>query len=292
MRFYRQTAAENIRVLLTGAGGDNWLSVADTHVADLLRSLRLVQLAEFFKAAMGTGGMPVRTSLRRLLWANGVRPHLHSLWALLAPASKHRYHYRQADTHLPEWLCPDKHLRAELLSCLLGRQTPPLSRSGALPRSQYRHSLRAAPNPYMHYENETAHHIESACGLRLLSPYHDRQLVSFLNRISPRLLIHEGRYKGLLRPVVAKRLPALGLERQRKLYPRDEREYFKNALSRSVASNWSGRQFNCMDRLGIVDKALLKRATARNFSTLSSDALAKMFILLGAEEWVLVHAAV
>ena len=40
-RFYRRTSAQRLNVLLTGAGGDNWLGVADTHAADLMRNGQL-----------------------------------------------------------------------------------------------------------------------------------------------------------------------------------------------------------------------------------------------------------
>src|SRR4029078_107016 len=50
MRFYERTAARGVNVLLTGAGGDNWLGVAEGHAADLIRRLRVLQLVEFMKA--------------------------------------------------------------------------------------------------------------------------------------------------------------------------------------------------------------------------------------------------
>ena len=153
-------------MLLTGAGGDNWLGVADTHAADLMRNGHFVQLARFMKADVSTGGASIRRSAGRLLWTSGLRPLVDSQGARFAPERKARYHRQKWQERLPAWLCPDPDLREELVERLLCRRTPGLTASGGAPRSYYRHSLRSAPNPYMHYENETAHHIERpvACG--------------------------------------------------------------------------------------------------------------------------------
>ena len=87
-----------------------------------------------------------------------------------------------------------------------------------MPASFYRHEQRSVVNPYFVYEFELGFHIESACGLRLLSPYHDCRLVRFLNAVPPEVLLDGARYKGLLRPVADWRLPGLDLGSQRKVY--------------------------------------------------------------------------
>jgi hypothetical protein len=289
--FYRQTAARGLHVLLTGAGGDNWLGVAEAHAADLLRALRLIELVRFMRADTDTGGSSIRSTLRRLLWAWGLRPLLDTAWARLAPAAKAQYHRRQAERKLPDWLCPDPELRAALVCGLLSRRTPPLAPDGARPRSYYRHYVRAASNPYMHHEFEVAFHMESVSGLRLLSPYHDRQLVSFFNRISPRVLLHGDRYKGLLRPVVAKYLPDLGLENQRKYYPRDEQQRALMELRRSLAAPWASARFDTLERLGIIAGSAVRRQMASSEGQGLGD-LVRMFAMLSAERWVEVHTSV
>src|SRR5262245_38457695 len=207
--FYRRTAAAGLTVLLTGSGGDNWLGVADAHAADLMRQMRVAELYRFLKADVRTGGSSVRNMAQRLLWSGGLRWHVDSAWAQIAPGTKTRYHRRKWLERLPSWLAPAPDLRAELVDRLMARRTPSLAADNRAPKSYYLHSLRTLSNPYMHHEYETAFHVESQCGLRLLSPYHDRRLVSFFNRIPPRVLLHRGRYKGLLRPVVARHLPGL-----------------------------------------------------------------------------------
>jgi asparagine synthetase B (glutamine-hydrolysing) len=284
-RFYRRTAKQQLRVLLTGAGGDNWLGVADTHAADLLGRFDLRGWLDFVRSNTTTGGVPLPLALRRLAWTSGVRPHLDTLLTRWIPEAKQRYHRRKWAERLPSWLCPEARLREELVDHLLRRRSPGLTPAGERPRSYYRHYLRSLDNPYLHHEYENAYHIESWCGLRLLSPYHDRRLVSFLNRIAPHTLIHGRRYKGLLRPVVAKYLPGLGLEDQRKLYPAADQQRRLRALRGEMAAAWSEQRFSTLARLGLVDE----RAARRDVDVTGRagfGSMARIFTVMSAERWV------
>jgi len=287
-RFYKRTAAHGIRVLLTGAGGDNWLGVADGHAADLLRRGAFVQLVRFMNAEVATRGASVGGAARRLLWRGGLRPHLDSLWARLAPDSKARYHRRRCEAALPGWLCPDPALRHELIERLLARRTPALTPAGKAPASYYRQSVRAVSNPYMDHEFETAYHMDMACGVRLVSPYHDRRLVSFFNRISPQLLLHGARYKGLLRPIVVKHLPGLGLEHQRKHYPRQGRIASLRNLRRSVDHAWAEARFDALGRLGVVNSSVVKQDMGGAADKQIGE-LSRMYGMVSAERWVALH---
>ena len=288
-RFYCLNANQGLHTLLTGSGGDNWLGVADDHAADLIRRLRLLALARFMYADVATGGASVSSSVRRLLWVSGLRPHLDSTWARVAPVRKARYHRHKWDTRLPSWLCPDGDLREELLDRLLDRRTPPLTSDGSCPRSYYRHSLRTLNNPFMFHENETAFHMEAQSGLRLLSPYHDPRLVDFFNRISPTLLMEGSRYKGLLRPIVQRRLPRLGLESQRKVYDPATRDRDLDELRAGVDRAWRGQTFAALDELAIVDGRELEREPLGE--GLGTFELARRFFLMNAERWVSCHTS-
>jgi asparagine synthetase B (glutamine-hydrolysing) len=287
--FYRRAVAHGLHVVLSGAGGDNWLGVADVHAADLLSRFRLVQLFRFLRASAETGGRPLSNALVRLLWTGGLRPHVDTRWAQVAPTRKQRYHLRKWRERLPQWVCPDADLREELVQNLVARRTPPLTDGGRVPASYYLHSLRTMANAYMHYEYETAHHVEHLTGLRVLSPYHDRALVTFFNHISPRVLLHGTRYKGLLRPLVAKHLPNLGLENQRKAYPRRHRDKTLAAVRQSIAQVWSGERFEALGRLGVVNAAAAQREV-EHVGQCGFEEIGALFALLHADRWVRIHA--
>lgn len=285
--FYRQTAAQGLDVLLTGSGGDNWLSVAEPHAADLIRGLRLGELYRFVQTAMATGGLSPRVAARRILWHGGIRPIVDTLATQLVPGPKQRYHRRRWFAHLPAWLGSDESFKEQLVSNLINRRTPALSAAGRAPRSYYQHSVRSN-NPYLHHEFETAFHMEGTCGLRLLSPYHDRELVHFFNRISPRVLLHGNRHKGLLRPVVARRLPGLGFESQKKAYaPAWEARHLRD-LRQSIARLWPAERFEALADLGIVDSGAVAGET-NAIGTYGFTDLVRLFGLMSAERWIRVH---
>jgi Asparagine synthase len=290
MRFYRRTAAQDLRVLLTGAGGDNWLGVADTHAADLLGRCDLRGWTRFLRSTTSTGGASLPSALRQLLWASGARPHVDSFLTRWLAGPKLRYHRRKWSERLPAWLCPDARLREELLDHLLERRSPGLTPTGQRPRSYYRHYLRSLENPYLHHEYETAFHVESWCGLRLLSPYHDRRLLSFLNRIAPETLICGGRYKGLLRPVVARYLPGLGLEDQRKHYPKSDQQRQLQRLRGEMSAAWAEQRFATLPGLGVVDHDAVRRDVNVSGSG-GFGSMAQIFALMSAERWVQRRAA-
>jgi asparagine synthetase B (glutamine-hydrolysing) len=284
-RFYRRTARQRLHTLLTGAGGDNWLGVADTYAADLLGSLDVREWLRFVRSSTSTGGASLRPTLGRLAWSSGLRPHVDTLLTQWMPDRKQRYHRGKWQSRLPAWLCPDPTLREELIDRLLARRSPGLTASGRRPRSYYRHYLRALDNPYLHHELETAFHIESWCGLRLLSPYHDRRLVSFLNRIPPETLIHGSRYKGLLRPLVAKYLPNLGLEDQRKHYPKAEQDKKRQEVRLEMALAWSSEPLAALDAMDLVDAQVVQREIGA-IEALDFTGLARAYVLMSAERWV------
>jgi asparagine synthase len=219
------------------------------------------------------------------VWNSGLRPHLDSTLTSWVPDRKLRYHRSKWRSRLPAWLCPDRTLRDELIERLLARRSPGLTATGQRPRSYYRHYLRSLDNPYLNHEFETAFHIETWCGLRLLSPYHDRRLVSFLNRIAPEVLLYGKRYKGLLRPVVAKALPGLGLEDQRKHYARADQDRKLAELRQEMASAWADEQLTTLDALGIV-RAADARVHYRALAQSGFADLARVYALMSAERWV------
>ena len=66
------------------------------------------------------------------------------------------------------------------------------------------------------------------------------------------MLVHGGRYKGLLRPVVARHLPGLGLEDQRKDYPGDIQKRKLLEMQRSMSEVWPEFNFGTLDGLGVL----------------------------------------
>ena len=289
MAFYRRTAAEQVRVLLTGSGGDNWVSVGNAYAADSMRRLRLGQLTRFVRSYTDTGGLSRRAAAETLLWSGGVRVLLDAWGAKVMPGVKAQYHRQRAAATLPDWLCPDPELREAVLDTLLAQRPTSLTDAGRVPSNFHRHEQRSVVSPYFVYEFELGFHIESACGLRLLSPYHDRRLVRFLNAVPPEVLLDGARYKGLLRPVADRRLPELDLGSQRKVYGPGVIEAHRRNLWDGVSAAWPKlRDFPRLAALGVVDP---ERAF-RHFDLtreMVSTGLVEMYALMSAEQWLSHH---
>lgn len=288
MAFYRMAADNNLHVLLTGSGGDNWLSVADVHAADLIRAGRFIQLARFAKASARTGGGSYPYAFRDLFWRGGVKALLDSAGARLLPERKRQVHRARALALMPEWLCPDATLREEFLDRWLDRRPPALDKGGRFPANYYHHSLTAVSNPHLYYEFEVAFHVDAMCGLRLLSPYHDAEVVRFFNRIPPPLLVRGNKYKGLLRPIVDKHLPGLGFGEQRKDYPQRVTDADLEDLREGVMRAWPTFSFKTLQGLGVVttDLSTTEAGRAPHYG---NSALVRMFALMSAELWTSRH---
>jgi asparagine synthase (glutamine-hydrolysing) len=291
MAFYRHTAAQNVRVLLTGSGGDNWVAAGDAYAAETMRSFQVREVARFLRSYVNTGGLSFSSAARHLLWSGGLRLLLDSFTARWMPGLKARYHRRSARVHLPDWICPDGSLKEALIETLYSQRPPALDAQGRVPASHYRHAQRSVVNPYYQYEFETGFHIESTCGLRLLSPYHDRQLVRFLNSVPPAVLLKGSRYKGLLRPIAQRRLPGLGLEQQRKDYAPGVLSAQMNDLRQGIGQAWPTGRFETLGHLGVVDPGKVAGAFVPS-ATSDFSQLLSMYALLSADRWVGVHTAI
>jgi asparagine synthase (glutamine-hydrolysing) len=290
MAFYRFTAERNVNVLLTGSGGDNWVSVGNAYAADCLRRVELSRLARFVRSYTGTGGLSLRRALEILVWSGGFRVLLDSFSARYVPRSKARYHRWRSRQALPDWICPDPKLREALADTVLAQRPPSLSHEGRVPSNYLRHEQRSVVNPYYQYEFEIGFHIESTCGLRLLSPYHDRRLIRFLNRVPAEVLLLGSKYKGLLRLIAERRLPGLGLKTQQKVYSASVRDSILDNLRVGTARVWSPDACERLSKLGVVEAEKLRSRFEAPAERGLND-LITMSALLSANRWAGNHVS-
>ncbi len=290
MAFYRDAAAHGARVGLTGSGGDNWVSVVDAFAAHAMRNGDLQGLRRHMRSWMGTGGLSFKAAAHHLLWSGGLRLLLDSYSARLVPGVKRRYHQHRAVAALPAWLCPDRELRQALADTLYSQRPAALTSNGRVPRNFYRHAQRSTVNPYFQYEFEVGFHVESACGLRLLSPYHDRAVVRFLNSIPPHVLLHGDSYKGMLRPVAERRLPDIGLTQQRKVYAAAVRAAQQQELRDGVDAAWPQHALPRLAALGVIDPSVAREALDAAGSDPLFPRITK-YALMSADRWLQAHAA-
>jgi asparagine synthase (glutamine-hydrolysing) len=294
---YRRLAAcghtEGARVILTGSGGDDWLTVNSDYMADLVRQGNVAGMARFARAMLRSYTLSRPAMLRYLFWQAGVRPVLarqtRRALSRVAPDALATYRRRKLlnSQPAPAWLAPDPALRTALqdrthaqAERLLATPEP------AGPYGFYRHTGVAYTfaHPLISLEQEEDHLVGSRLGVQLLHPYWDSDLIQFLCRVPPRLLLAGGREKGLVRQTVARRFPDLQFARQRKVSASD---FFYSTLRREAADLVQRPDALAgLAALGIVDPSSAGQFLAASLASTELGTVHRVWELLVLEAWV------
>lgn len=283
--FYRSIAQQGGRILLTGNGGDDWLGVPEWWAADLLRSSRLARATRFLRSYIDSGGRSWRYGIQELLWRQGLRKLIESQWARWSPGHRDRFLRQRLAISIPPWLCPRADDRQTLIETLHSRRAALLGPSGRTPASYLRHlNQHALENPFVIFERERNFHEERMVGLVFLHPFLDRRWLEFVGRISPEALLHEGRYKGLLRPILSRHLPGLGIDSQRKIYPAPTNNFLIQSLASSLPGVWRSSRPRALDALSLVDLDHLPEAI--DGESTSHGQRVRYFMILSTETWL------
>jgi len=215
-------------VILTGAGGDEWLGVTPFYAADLLRWGSIRGLRRLYAEQRRSYPVTRLAYGRNVVWRYGARPVLGSVvktWLdRAAPSLIERERLRRLSQSTPSWVAPDPILRAEILrrerevlerEAALRRQRPQADRR--FPRFYIEQGRSAFDHALVAMEMEETFEQGRRLQMRFRAPYWDSDLLSYLYRTPPELLNRGGWSKGLVRESVARRFPAFGFERQRKV---------------------------------------------------------------------------
>lgn len=257
----QQASASGRDVILTGSGGDEWLTVTPVYAADLLRSVRLVELYRLTRTQARSYDVAPWQLARNMVWRFGARPLVargrEQAMQRLAPdrLRTRRLRGRRAGLDRKPWLAPDPALRRELIErdeeYVLGQESEDDLLPVSGPREYFRECRQALTHPLVSMEAEEVFEYSRGAGVRVLHPYWDTRLVEFLHAVPPPLLNNDGRSKGLIRAMLARRFPTLGFERQRKTITAS---YFGRSVVSQAPEVW--REMGGADALaaaGIID---------------------------------------
>jgi asparagine synthase (glutamine-hydrolysing) len=199
-------------LVLTGEGGDEWLTVSPLYAADLIRSGNWLELARLARTILRCWKLPVLPALRSVLWTCGLRTVARDWVWRRAPGLALRRRRQLRARAMPDWVAPDPALRRELEERFERWETATCPDSFYLMagREAFSHPLLAACFDETFYR-------DSIAGIPSFHPYWDRTLVDFLLRTPPELLNSGGRSKALVRKALHKQFPQLGFERQKKV---------------------------------------------------------------------------
>ncbi len=272
-----------VRTILSGAGGDEWLTITPLLAADLLRSGDLKRLVQMMRGWGRSYELTPVQVLRSLLWRFGARPLASAAIATMAPARWKENRVRRGVRNTFEWVAPDPALRRQLHQRV--EQWLP-----ELPPKQgfYLRDVRASlEHTLTSMELEEIFETGRRQGVRYLHPYWDADVVEILYRTPPLLLFSGGRSKSLVRHTMARRFPGLGLEHQKK---RAGTSFYRSVLDREIPALWPGSaNLEALGDLGIVEPtkaaAMADSSIANRFGT----GLVRIWDLMNLETWVRAH---
>jgi hypothetical protein len=235
-------------VILTGTGGDEWLSVTPYLAADLIKHGRLAELLRFTGVVQRSYRMSRIEATYGAWWRFGARPVVAMLAARLAPRAFQGRRRRKLIAGMPAWIAPDPELRAQIDE----RAERVLAPSQPANGSFYEQEMRTAlDHALISLEHEESVEFGRRLGVTFMHPYCDADLVELLYRMPPSLLYRGGRSKGLVRDTVARRFPALGFDRQRKV---NATGFYLDILQREGAQAWAAVEHGkALAALGVVD---------------------------------------
>ncbi len=281
-------------VILTGTGGDEWLTVSPFYAADLLRRGDLRGLGQLYLGHSRSHNLSRARYLRNILWRFGARP-------IIATTAKRgvdrsgtrlieRSRLKRLQRTAGSWLAPGAALRAQLI-----QREQDIVRREALRRGAAQASDRSFPSfyvgemrsaldhPLVAMELEETFEQSRRLGIRILSPYWDADLVSFLYRTPPELLNRGGRSKGLVRDAVAHRFPMLGFERQRKVSAAG----FFQALMREESSRaFKAVGEGALAEMGVIDAAAAREHLKRVFQDPQGRGIYLLWDVLTLDGWL------
>jgi len=272
-----------VQVVLSGAGGDEWLAVSPYLAADLLRAGDLKAFGQLAWGWRRSYNVPPPRVLRMLLWTYGGRPLASAFLDRVAPHAWKARRVRRVMGETPNWVAPDRALRTGL-GARVDHWLP-----SANPRTGfYFQDVRASlDHPLTSTELEEMFENGRRSELRFRHPYWDADIVDMLYRTPPHLLFAGGRAKSLVRGAMARRFPELGLDRQKK---RAGTTFYRSVLMREIPGLWKqNRELTALSDLGVVNRTDAWSMVDRSIVPTFQQNLRRVWDLINLENWVRSH---
>jgi asparagine synthase (glutamine-hydrolysing) len=270
-------------VILTGTGGDEWLTVGPYLAADLMKALDIRAFVKHVRTLQRSYNVSPASQLRSALWNFGARALIGSTLARMAPRWVSHRRVSRVAASTPRWVAPDPGLRRAIddrIEASLPAANPPHG-------FYWRESLIGLEHPLVSMDLEEHYELGRRAGVRLRHPYWDVDLVELLMRTPPSLLNGKGKSKGLVRQALSDRFPQLGFERQKKI---GATSYFQNLVLKEGPELWRAAEgARTLVKLGIVNADALNARVAKLFAGAEPARLYEVWEVLRLERWVRAH---
>jgi asparagine synthase (glutamine-hydrolysing) len=280
MPLARLAAARGRGVILTGRGGDEWMTISPYLLADQLKrgdfigAVRLIRMRQRSNSLSGMG------NAARLVWRTAGRPLASAALDAIAPATWHRRRRRRLLSERPDWVAPDPAVR-RAMDDRIERWIDPARPAGGFYQRESRTALR---HPAVTHDLEETQEFGRRHGLRVMHPFWDVDLIELLHRVPPHLLMMDGRAKWMLRRKIGQRLPGLGLERRGKT---SAAHVFRGLLQREAPPAWARLGgAPALERMGVVRTADLAQGGQGRGLIERTGGAGRLYTLLNLEAWV------
>lgn len=290
MRLGEDARRHGCTVLLTGAGGDEWLTVNPFYMADLLRRRDLLGASRFAGTILRSYRRSRGSMIRFLVWQAGLKPLIllggRRGAQRVAPNLVRAKRRRDLESLTPLWVKPSADL-AEAVGRRIEQRIEQRAREPE-PSGDHGFYFRGLDSPVLHPERSREQEEDFEIGrrlrLRIQHPYWDPDLISFLCRVPPRLLIMNGREKALVREAVNRRFPGVGFGRQRKVTATG---FFQERLQRELYGAWNRLGgATALGALGVVDPQVCEQSVAPILASGNLRRLHGLWEVLILESWV------
>ena len=272
-------AGEDRRVLLTGRGGDEWLTVSPYLLADQVKRGDWAGAARLIQMRRRSNGLEGIRNVVRLLWLTAGRSLASAALDTVAPRAWHARRRRRLLSERAAWVAPDPAVRRAMDDRIERWMEP-----ARPPHGWYaREGKTALRHPAVTHDMEETQEFGRRLGLRVLHPFWDIDLVSMLHRVPPRLLIRDGRSKSLLRRRLADEFPGLGLETRGK---GNAAFVFRDVMEREAPAVWqAGGGPETLSRLGVVEPASVNYDRHQTSLVRAWGGPGRLWTLLNLETW-------
>ena len=276
--------ARGVEVVLSGSGGDEWLSVSPYVMADMMRAGDIAGTIRILNAWRRSYRMSPWRVMRGTWWTFGMRPLAGLALHRLSPHRWHANRVARLQRTDRSYVGADPALLSEQRERAAAMVTP-----ADPPAGFYFQEIRSGlDHPLTSMELEETFEMGKILGVRFLHPFWDADVVDLLYRTPPELLIRRGRAKGLVRETVARRFPHLGLERQKKVA---STSFFESVLRREVPGLWrASGGVPALATLRIVDDKKVRAMVGASLREDSRESLMRVWELLNFDAWVASHS--
>jgi asparagine synthetase B (glutamine-hydrolysing) len=277
----RRGREQGCSTILTGSGGDEWLTVTPYLAADHLRHGQFAEVFRQVAMVRRSYNISAFEAARGSLWTYGARPLVCMLADRIAPNYWQQRRHRNVAMSTPSWVAPDPALRRQIddrAGRVLGSSQP---YNGTF----YEREMRSAlVHPLNAMEAEEYFEISRRFGVQMMHPYWDADLVDLLYRTPPHLLSKNGRSKGLVRETVARRFPKLGFESQRKMQATN---FYRKSMEAEGLAAWNALgKASALADLRVVDPCVLSDTMADLFAGRRPQESYRIWNTLRLEAWV------